>query len=253
MRTFRLFAAVTLAFLVVLSLPDQASARKNITGATLKTGTAGCSCHGSANSSFSVAITGPSSLQVGQTGTYTVTLGGSTTTGVNIAASDGTLDKVTTQLTLNSASGELTFSSARNASTWQFTYTPTTEGSKTLYATGDMNGFSGPWNFASNYTVTATPLTSVESEHPREYSLDQNYPNPFNPSTTIRYSIAQQAPVSLEIFDLSGNLVATLVNGEQQAGIHQVTFDASRLSSGLYLYHLTAGSFSVSQKLLLLK
>jgi hypothetical protein len=251
MRFLRLISAAAIAGALFLMTSPEASARKQITGTTRKTSTAGCSCHGSATTGFSVAISGPTTLNVGQTGTYTVTLGGSTTTGVNIAASDGTLGVVTTQLTL--LNGELTFTSARNANTWTFTYTPTTAGTKTLYANGDMNGFPGSWNWASNYAVTASAATSVEPDQPLTFALDQNYPNPFNPSTTIRYSIARPMGVTLEVVDLSGNSVATLVRGEQQAGIHEVVFDASRLASGVYLYRLTAGEFSSTKKLLLMK
>lgn len=85
------------------------------------------------------------------------------------------------------------------------------------------------------------------------YSLEQNYPNPFNPSTSISFTIPLKGNVSLEVFDMTGAKVASLVNGELEAGRHQVTFDASALSSGVYLYKLVSGNFVSAKKLTLLK
>ena len=73
---------------------------------------------------------------------------------------------------------------------------------------------------------------------PLAFSLDQNYPNPFNPSTVIQYVIPRSAFVTLEVFDLLGRSVRTLVNGEQGFGPHSVRFDASGLASGVYFYRL---------------
>jgi len=88
---------------------------------------------------------------------------------------------------------------------------------------------------------------------PTVFSLLQNYPNPFNPATTIRYGLPQKSVVQLTVFNTLGQLVATLVQGEEEAGYHEVKFDGSGLSSGVYLYRLTAGSFVQTRKLLLLK
>jgi len=88
---------------------------------------------------------------------------------------------------------------------------------------------------------------------PEKFELSQNYPNPFNPSTKIKYQIAGSNPVSLKIYDVLGNEVATLVNEIQFTGNYEVTFDASSLSSGTYFYRLQAGSFVESRKMILLK
>jgi hypothetical protein len=88
-------------------------------------------------------------------------------------------------------------------------------------------------------------------ETPAEYSLDQGYPNPFNPSTTIRYALPERSPVTLIVYNALGQHLVTLVEGEQEAGRHEVKFDAAGLSSGVYFYRLQAGSFVATRNLLL--
>jgi hypothetical protein len=83
--------------------------------------------------------------------------------------------------------------------------------------------------------------------------LDQNYPNPFNPSTTIRYALPRRSQVRLTVFDVLGQQVLVLVDGEVEAGYHEVQFDAGRLSSGVYFYRLHAGDYAQTKKLLLLR
>jgi hypothetical protein len=86
-----------------------------------------------------------------------------------------------------------------------------------------------------------------------DYSLEQNYPNPFNPSTRINYSIKEKSNVELKIYDLLGSEIAALVNEEKAPGNYDVSFDASSLSSGVYLYTIKAGSFIQTRKMLLMK
>ena len=93
-------------------------------------------------------------------------------------------------------------------------------------------------------TVGVTPLT---------YDLAQNYPNPFNPSTTIAYQLAGVEDVSLEVFNVLGQKVATLVRQKQSAGKYQVNFDARDLSSGIYFYRLQAGKYVKVHKMILMK
>ncbi len=95
--------------------------------------------------------------------------------------------------------------------------------------------------------------SSIESGIPKEYSLDQNYPNPFNPRTNIQFAIPQAGFVTLKVYDILGNEVATLVNEEKPEGIYEVEFKAESLSSGIYLYKLQAGFFIKIKKMLLLK
>jgi hypothetical protein len=88
---------------------------------------------------------------------------------------------------------------------------------------------------------------------PTEYRLEQNYPNPFNPSTTIRYALPEASYATLKIYDVLGQEIATLVNGVEEAGYKSVTFDAGKLSSGIYFYRLQSGYYVDTKKLLLLR
>lgn len=94
---------------------------------------------------------------------------------------------------------------------------------------------------------------SENNEVPKEFLLDQNYPNPFNPTTTIKYQLPQDGLVILKIYDVLGNEIATLVNEQKVAGIYEVNFDASSLSSGVYIYKIQAGHFINSKKMILIK
>ena len=99
-------------------------------------------------------------------------------------------------------------------------------------------------------------ITSVETcptNLPVHYSLSQNFPNPFNPSTSIRFELGGAGFVSLRVYDVLGNVVATLENGEMKQGGYQVTWKATGLSSGIYLCRLQAGNFVDIRKLILLK
>ncbi len=106
-------------------------------------------------------------------------------------------------------------------------------------------------------------LVSVEDEIaniPSEFILHQNYPNPFNPVTTIKYSIPsvisigeRNLNVTLKVYDVLGNEIATLVNEEKPAGNYELNFNASSLSSGVYFYRLQSGSFIQTKKMILMK
>ena len=99
-----------------------------------------------------------------------------------------------------------------------------------------------------NFTVGAE-----ESASPYEFALSQNYPNPFNPSTNINFSLPVASSVSLKVYNLLGQEVATLVDQRMGSGAHAVSFDASRLSSGVYIYRLQAGNKVQTKKMLLVK
>jgi hypothetical protein len=88
---------------------------------------------------------------------------------------------------------------------------------------------------------------------PVEIVTREKFPNPFNPSTTIRYGLPNRSHVLLTVFNTLGQRVSTLMNGEQEAGYHEVKFDGSRLGSGLYFYRIEAGSFVWARKLVLIR
>ncbi len=98
-------------------------------------------------------------------------------------------------------------------------------------------------------------LTEVHPEKGQvlDYDLSQNYPNPFNPSTTIRYGLPNRSHVTLSVFSTLGQRVAQLVNGDMEAGYHEVRFDGSKLASGVYLYRMQAGSYVETKKLLMIR
>lgn len=108
---------------------------------------------------------------------------------------------------------------------------------------------------AQYYHFTTTiPVVGVDNDITvNNFSLEQNYPNPFNPSTKINYSLAERSAVTLKVYDVLGNEVATLVNSTQDAGSHSITFDADQLASGLYIYTINTGNFTSSKKMMLLK
>ncbi|MEG8946841.1 T9SS type A sorting domain-containing protein [Rosettibacter firmus] len=137
------------------------------------------------------------------------------------------------------------------------------------YPLGDLNWFPDKyeqwktsqrekeWQTINNWLTYGSPEPSVVKELPGplplEYSLKQNYPNPFNPTTNIEYSIPKSGYVSLKVFNLLGQQVATIFEGNQNAGNYIATFDASGLASGVYLYRLESNNVSITKKLILMK
>jgi hypothetical protein len=98
-----------------------------------------------------------------------------------------------------------------------------------------------------------TSINEISNTIPSEYSLEQNYPNPFNPSTTINFSISTSEFVTMKIYNSLGQEVSTVVNEFLNAGSYEVNFNAENLVSGMYIYKITAGSFTSTKKMLLLK
>jgi len=110
-------------------------------------------------------------------------------------------------------------------------------------------------NAAKSIELSASSFIVAErgEQIPTEFELLQNYPNPFNPTTLIRFGLPQDAGVKLEILNLAGRHVVTLLNARQAAGYHDVEFNAGDLASGAYFYRLTAGNFSAMKKLMLVR
>lgn len=101
--------------------------------------------------------------------------------------------------------------------------------------------------------ITSNEVEDIISEIPDKMMLSQNYPNPFNPSTVISYQIPENAKVDLRVYDVLGREVTVLVNQQKEAGYHQVTFNASHLTSGMYIYRLVANGRVFTKKLTLIK
>ena len=102
-------------------------------------------------------------------------------------------------------------------------------------------------------SVSYSDEIEVDVTGPKEFTLYQNYPNPFNPSTTIKFALPVDSKVKINVYNTVGELIETLVDKEMESGYHEVNFDASRYSSGVYLYHLQSEQYISTKKMLLLK
>ncbi|MBI5059983.1 T9SS type A sorting domain-containing protein [candidate division KSB1 bacterium] len=126
------------------------------------------------------------------------------------------------------------------------------------YVTCGIHSYDFPWGqFIRSEVIRTFPEPVLADEHrlnPQpDFALTGAYPNPFNSSTRLRYRLAELGPVALDIFDITGRMVTTLMDGVQPAGDHTITFDGSRLASGLYLCRLSSREASVVEKIVLLK
>jgi hypothetical protein len=120
------------------------------------------------------------------------------------------------------------------------------------YSDGVAGEWSGTWRFTTVMETSADD-PDLHPDLPDRITMEQNYPNPFNPSTQIRYTLPEAAEVRLEVFNLMGQRIDVLVDGQQQAGVHNITFDASHLSSGIYLYRLQTSEKSITRRMMFVK
>jgi hypothetical protein len=161
----------------------------------------------------------------------------------------------------------------------EFSYGGTTPGTETFTASIGLKGSTGgSGNFVdattgstttANNSIAQFPARGLKYrlipgptgfsntknlvERPKEFKLEQNYPNPFNPTTTIQFAVPSVSDVKLEVFNILGQKVASLVNRRMEAGVHTVNFNATNLSSGVYFYRLQAGNFVQTKKMMLVK
>ncbi|MCU0415057.1 MAG: T9SS type A sorting domain-containing protein, partial [Ignavibacteriaceae bacterium] len=126
-----------------------------------------------------------------------------------------------------------------------------------VHFTSPTNGYI---NGGNKILLKYTQLSSIqdEAEKPTEFKLEQNYPNPFNPVTVISYKLPVNGDVTLKIYDLLGNEVATLVDENKPAGKYKIEFNVAQVSrpemaSGIYFYQLTSGEFIQTKKMVLIK
>ena len=106
-------------------------------------------------------------------------------------------------------------------------------------------------SFKAIDNITGVPVNTQTI--PENFSLSQNFPNPFNPTTNIEFTMPKDGNVTLKVYDMIGSEVKTLVEGNHKAGIYNIYFDGSELSSGVYFYRLTAGNFTQTRKMILIK
>ncbi len=133
------------------------------------------------------------------------------------------------------------------------------------YSYIDQTATSGRWYYRlkqidldgtehfSEPIIVVSPTSVKEREMPTAYGLDQNYPNPFNPTTTIEFALPKESHVKLEVYNVLGQRVATLVNEVRPVGYYAERFNASGLASGFYIYRISAGDFVKVRKLVLMK
>lgn len=112
---------------------------------------------------------------------------------------------------------------------------------------------NGPSSIWYNGSALTTETKNITTTIPDKFELSQNYPNPFNPSTKISFSIPQNNEVVIKIYNTLGKEVSEIVNSDFNAGTYEVTFDASKLTSGVYFYKITAGNFTDTKKMLYIK
>jgi hypothetical protein len=147
------------------------------------------------------------------------------------------------QVKVNFASGDTTITVFNNAQVQNFNVT----------VSGEPTSISfDPENWILK-TVNSV-VTGVDDDYlVDKYTLEQNFPNPFNPTTIIKFNLAKNGFTTLKLYDVLGNEITSIVNGMLEAGLHEIEFNASNLSSGTYFYTLTSGEYSESRKMILLK
>lgn len=276
MKTNRdIYIVISLISLVLSAaiIPQIAFANAGgFTGRTLMTSTQGCgSCHGTfADVDVAANIISPNFSQAGQTMNCFVLLGHHSKIGggVNIACRYGTLTPADNRLHVEN--GELTNSFnipfVNHIVYVPFIYTaPNFACIDSIFAIGVASNSDGTsagdaWGWRpAQWIIVSTPtgITPISGQIPTGYMLSQNFPNPFNPSTTIKFDIpdngANGSTVKLIVYNMLGGVAATLVDQELKPGSFQVEWNASNFSSGAYYYRLSAGTYSQTKRMILLK
>lgn len=151
--------------------------------------------------------------------------------------------------------GSSAYYTSNNGTTWATDYTA--PAGTYNHITLTRSGGSSMWAVRSNGGISRSlgpiGIQPISHEVPRNFSLSQNYPNPFNPSTVIRFQVAGSKFVRLNVYDILGRNIASLVNEQLQPGTYEVNFNGENLPSGVYFYRIEAGSFTDSKQMVLVK
>jgi hypothetical protein len=233
-------------------------------GAPGSSGTCASSCHGS--SGGTIRISGfPEQYIPGQT--YSITIshdGGNTIKQFNgscrIADGDRNAGVISagsntqTYNVYNETNGIHFSSTDRDSGEFNWEAPPGGTGEVRLYIAGHQGSRSGPNStIVLTSTEQTTAIDDVTFSMPDRYYISQNYPNPFNAATTIKYGIPERSHVTIEIYDILGRQVETLVDEERPAGQHQIVWRADNQPSGVYFYHIQAGEYESSDKMVFLR
>jgi plastocyanin len=146
--------------------------------------------------------------------------------------------------------GSFTNGSA-SSSAWTYDKVFTSVGNFQYYCV--IHGSAGGVGMSGIIRVISSTGIKDNAVQPDRFIVEQNYPNPFNPTTTIRYALPQSGLVTVKVFNILGDELATLVNREESAGSHEIQFAAANLTSGIYFYRIQAGNVTQTKRMLLLK
>lgn len=270
MKINLLIASTFLSIIIYANINEM----HGIVGLTKRDGGIGCLCHDlTPTDSVLVLIEGPDSVFIGDTVQYKLIMTGGPAIagGFNLASYFARLDSADTLTHV--LFGELTHTLPNpfinDSVSWKFLYTaPDSIVTDTLYPLANSVNLDGipsnldQWNFGENFIVTVIDHpVNVENQSSilEGFVLYQNYPNPFNPTTKIKFTIpvtlseVDGSPVTLKIYDVLGKKVATLVNEAKSTGEYEIEFSGAGLTSGIYFYKLSVGSFNETKKMVLMK
>jgi hypothetical protein len=135
---------------------------------------------------------------------------------------------------------------------YSYYFLDTTASLGTWYYRLKQRDRDGTVHFTGGIRIEVTSGIDTRT-NPTDFALHENYPNPFNPATTIGYDVVRSSWVTLKVYDMLGQEIATLVNETKPAGAYKVQLDAKNLAGGVYFYRLRAGSFVQTKKLMLLR
>jgi hypothetical protein len=275
MKKIKLNILLLFTFLSIIVYAFKVQYPTGIVGLTEKDGALGCICHNFEKTDSVFAwIDGPDSVVLGNTVEYKLYLTGGPAVegGFNLATLFGKvypLDSLTQRMEYVQGDTQLTHTQPLNFTGdtifWRFVYTaPDSALVDTIYSVvNSVNGDGNPtdadkWNFGRKFSITIydSPISVKDNfVEVKDFILYQNYPNPFNPTTKISWQSPISSHQTLKIYDLLGNFIATLVDDYRAAGVYEIDFDSTKfnLTSGVYLISLSAGNFSKTKKIVLMK